>query len=246
MRNEMGFRKCLESNGIKLRWNFENRVSYLESCNYYINYYEKIYGADLPKNKNADILEIGCSYGWFLYYLKKKEFSNHFGIDLDETKINLLKKFGIANVENKDAFEYLENHRNCFDLIVVTFVLEHISKEKIFLFLKLIHDALRENGKIIVTVPNMESPFNLRLRYLDFTHEMGFTVNSLLHVMYYSNYDDLTVRDMELITLDECKTERYLKRVECINEIFLDLKCSPPLFFGMGLICVGIKGKEDQ
>lgn len=246
MRDERGFRKCLESNGIKLRWNFEKKKSYLESCNYYLNYYDKIYGADLPKDKCANILEIGCSYGWFLYYLKKKEYSNHFGIDFDETKINIIKKNGIPNVEKIDAFEYLENHGDSFDLIVVTFVLEHISKEKIFPFLKLIHTGLKENGKIIVTVPNMESPFNLRLRYLDFTHEMGFTVNSLLHVLYYSNYNDLKVRDMELITLDESKTEKYLKCVESIKNIFSDLKTTPPIFFGSGLICVGIKGRGDQ
>jgi len=71
-RSEIGFRKCLEQNGIKLRWNLENRISYIESCEYYLDYYDIQYGKDMPGNKNSNILEIGCGFGWFLYYLEKK------------------------------------------------------------------------------------------------------------------------------------------------------------------------------
>lgn len=240
-RNEIGFRKCLEENRIKLRWDLENKESYLESCEYYVEYYDHSYGEYLPKNKDASILEIGCSFGWFLYYLDKKGYKKIFGIDLDPEKIAYVNRFGIKKAKNIDAFDFLKDKKDRYDLIAVTYVLEHIPKSKIFKFLNLIYESLRKGGRIVVTVPNMESPLNLRLRYLDFTHELSFTVNSLLHVLYYSNFDDLRIKDTFIIPKEKERKKRCLEAVNFLEKLYNDLGVRPPAFFGEGLICVGIK-----
>jgi len=41
---------------------------------------------------------------------------------------------------------------------------------------------------MILRVPNLSNPFNLRTRYVDFTHEIGFTVESLSQVLRCTDF----------------------------------------------------------
>jgi SAM-dependent methyltransferase len=241
-RSEIGFRKYLEENGVKLRWDFENKESYLKSCEYYVEYYDKLYGEYISPDKDSNILEIGCSFGWFLYYLNKKGCKNTFGIDSDPEKIDYINRFGVCKAKNVDAFDFLKDKNDCYDLVVATYVLEHIPRHRIFKFLNLIYESLKKEGRIIVTVPNMESMLNLRIRYLDFTHELSFTVSSLLYVLYHSNFDDLKIRDTFITPRNEKRKRKYLEAVDFIKTLYNDLGVRPPLFFGEGLMCVGTKG----
>ena len=240
-RSEIGFRKCLEKNGIPLRWDFEDRESYRESCKHYTQYYHDLYGEYIPPCRDSTILEIGCSFGWFLHYLDERGYPNILGIDSDSEKIDIIKKFGVNKAENIDAFVFLKDKKEYYDLVVVTYVLEHIPKDKIFEFLNLIYESLKKGGKIIVTVPNMESPLNLRIRYLDFTHELSFTVNSLLYVLYYSNFDDLKIQDTSFVAEDDERKKKYSDAIQGVKNLYNDLGIRPPLFFGEGLLCVGTK-----
>lgn len=239
-RNEVGFRRCLEQSGINLRWNLENKKSYLKSCEYYIDFYEHLYGREMPKDKGAKILEVGCGFGWFVYYMDRKKYRNIFGIDTDASKINLIKRFGINKVEKADVFDFLRNKRN-YDLIILTCVLEHIPKKKVFEILSLVNKSLKKGGKIVITVPNMESPLNLRMRYLDFTHESGFTVNALLHALYYSGFGRLRVRDQFIMPKNTAKKKRYIKAVNFVKKLYDDLCVRAPLFFAEHIICSGMK-----
>jgi len=155
------------------------------------------------------------------------------GIDSNTDKLKIINKFGIAKTKNIDAFVFLKDIRRHYDVIMLTCILEHIPKNKMFTFMRLIHKCLNKGGKVIVTVPNMESPLNLRIRYLDFTHESGFTVNSLLHLLYFSNFDNLKIRDQ--------LTKKQPKAVQHIKKLYDALGLRPPLFFAENLIGVGIK-----
>ena len=240
-RNEIGFRKCLEESGIKLRWEMEKKESYLESCKYYLDFYEKLYSEYLPKDKNADILEIGCGFGWFLYYLDKKNYKNITGIDFDFHKLDIVKRFGIKKVEKADAFDFLRNKKKPYDLIILTCVLEHISRDKLHDFLTLIYKNLKKGGKIVVTVPNMEFPLNLRMRYIDFTHQSGFTVNSLLHVLYYANFNNLRLKEQFVLPEGKVKRKRYEESVKFVKELYNGLCIRPPLFYAEHFICSATK-----
>jgi len=242
--DELGFRKCLEKNGIKLRWNFESKGSYLESCRHYLDYYEKLYGEYMPKNKKANILEIGCGWGWFLYYMDNKGYKNILGVDPDAHRLSVINKFGIHKTRKIDAFAFLKNKKNFYDLIVSVYILEHVPKKKVFEFLRLAYRALKKGGRIIVAVPNMESPLNLRSRYMDFTHETGFTVNSLLHVLYYSNFDGLKVKEEFMMPKAAEKKKKYKGAVKSLKGIYDDLCVRAPFFFAETLIASGVKNKS--
>jgi predicted SAM-dependent methyltransferase len=82
-----------------------------------------------------------------------------------------------------DAESHLEAHIETYDLIILKAVLEHVSKEKILPFLTTIRNALKTNGMILIDVPNMDWLMAQHERYMDFTHEVGFTRESLAQVM---------------------------------------------------------------
>lgn len=141
--------------------------------------YKKIFPISL--DKNAKILDIGCGYGYFLYFLKNERYTNFLGIDLSKTELSFCKSF-TENVKLADAFEFLKENKN-YDLIVVNHMLEHLKKEDLMVFLKLVKESLKEGGELFIQVPNISNPYSLHSRYIDLTHEIGFTENSLKEVL---------------------------------------------------------------
>jgi len=151
------------------------------------------YGNYLPADKDAPMLDIGCGTGHFLYYLKKKGYTNFLGIDISESQVKFCRDNITTNVEVADAFEFLANKINDYSVISANDVIEHTPKEKVISFLKLTYQALTSNGILLLKLPNMSNPFALDSRYRDFTHECGFTEKSIYQVLYMSGFRDIQI-----------------------------------------------------
>lgn len=151
------------------------------------------YGNFLPADKSAPIIDIGCGTGHFLYYLKKKGYTNFLGIDISVGQVEFCRDNITQNVEIADAFEFLADKINAYSAISANDVIEHIPKEKVILFLKLIYQALVPNGVLLLKLPNMSNPFAVDLRYRDFTHECGFTEKSTYQVLYVAGFRDIRI-----------------------------------------------------
>lgn len=82
-----------------------------------------------------------------------------------------------------DAFEYLNKNVNSFEVIYCRAVMEHIAKDRVFDFLNLVNNSLTKGGIALIEVPNMDWIWASHERYMDFTHEIGFTKESLRQVM---------------------------------------------------------------
>lgn len=155
--------------------------------------YDRIYSRFLPEPKDIRILDVGCGTGMFLYYLKRYGYKNYYGIDISEENI----KFVLENVTNKceckDIFEFLRDKENCFDVLVMNEVLEHIPKEETLTFTESAYKSLKADGQLFVMVPNMENPITVYTRWHDFTHSTGFTNNSLKMVLRLSGFKVIDV-----------------------------------------------------
>lgn len=151
----------------------------------HFEFYNINYGKFLPENKNANILDIGCGAGHFLYFLKKKGYKNILGIDISPEQVAFCKEKNISEeIELADAFEFLKNKINYYDAIISNDVIEHIPKDKIIDFLILINNALKSKGLFFARTPNLGHPLAIYSRYKDFTHEIGFTDKSLYQVLW--------------------------------------------------------------
>lgn len=72
--------------------------------------------------------------------------------------------------------------------------LEHIEKKSIINILKLCHQALIINGKLIIIVPNQANPLSIGVCYSDFTHEVGFTLLSLFQVLKIVGFQKILIQ----------------------------------------------------
>ena len=154
--------------------------------------YEANYGRFLPQDKNSKILDIGCGTGFFLYYLKEKRYKNFYGIDISKDQIDYCRQKITKNVVHADAFEFLRDKIEEYDVIVMNDLLEHIPEEKLIEFLsKLVYKALRPRGIVTIKTPNMANPFGLISRYCDLTHKTGFTESSLYQLLKVCGFKEI-------------------------------------------------------
>lgn len=173
-----------------------------ESLKWFDQYYKVAYKSILKEylsERNPKILEIGCNRGFLLSSLYQDGFTNIYGIDLSNDDLEIARKIvPQANLSCINAFEYLNKHNDFFDLIILKAVLEHIEKESILKLMNLINKSLKYNGLVIIDVPNMDWLFASHERYMDFTHEVGFTEQSLGQIMR-NIFSDVDIRAVDSI-----------------------------------------------
>ncbi|MBI5640904.1 MAG: class I SAM-dependent methyltransferase [Nitrospirae bacterium] len=101
-------------------------------------------------DRDSAIVEIGCSGGPLISYLRGKGFSNIRGIDISERSISLCRERGIESVRVADGQEtgFGDNE---FDIVIASDVLEHIEDED--RAIKEWCQILKSGGKLIVFVP---------------------------------------------------------------------------------------------
>ena len=173
-------------------------------------YYRKhIMGYD---RTSTTILEIGCNKGYLLYVLKHWGFEKIYGIDLSKDDLEKAKKIvPMAHFSCEDAFTYLHCKDVKFDIVILKAVLEHIQKENILSLLEMVRDNMAQNGTVIIDVPNMDWLFAQHERYMDFTHEVGFTRESLAQVMR-SVFPDVKIYSADNIIFTSL-IQNYLKKI---------------------------------
>ena len=78
-------------------------------------------------------------------------------------------------VELADVFQYLPNHEKEFDAITLIDVAEHFNKNDLFRLLKIINNALRQDGVLIVHTINGFSPFSQPYFFGNSTHQQIYS-----------------------------------------------------------------------
>lgn len=103
------------------------------------------------------VLDIGCGTGRYLKILQSAGFKTD-GIDSSEAATEMTKKIlgDASNILLTDMFEF-EIPKDRYDLIISISTIHHGVKQHIQELINRIHDALADNGKIFITVPDFES-----------------------------------------------------------------------------------------
>ncbi|MBW2973140.1 methyltransferase domain-containing protein [Candidatus Woesearchaeota archaeon] len=98
------------------------------------------------------LLDVGCGEGHYFSLYKKRNLAFK-GIDIDPSMLVNLKKYSVTCAD----VQKLPFNSSAFDTIVCIDVLEHVKKDK-----KAIAEicrVLKNNGKLIFSVPNKKYPF---------------------------------------------------------------------------------------
>ena len=148
----------------------------------------------LPDNKKAFILDAGCGYGKLLQVLSTKGYSNVYGVDISPEQVEVAKQSGVG-ASRGDVIDYLESHKNTYDLITGIDIIEHFDKQEVLLFLDACFMALRSGGRLILQTPNAASPWGMMYRYGDFTHETSFTPELLKNLLVMHGFSNIEYRE---------------------------------------------------
>ena len=203
----------------------------------------------LPENTKSQILEIGCGEGYYLRYLINFNYANVVGIDNDPGAVKRCAEKEINNVFCEDACEYLiKITDNYFDAIIMNNVIEHFNKAELVMMLNLIHTKLKSGGVLIAKTGNIENPFNLGLFLRDFTHQIGFTKNSLRQVMLQCGFIKKNVLVLDIKYCSQSKIKTVVKQCTFLlatTAIKIFAKCMSMRIDSLSklIVCIAIKEK---
>jgi 2-polyprenyl-3-methyl-5-hydroxy-6-metoxy-1,4-benzoquinol methylase len=164
-------------------------------------YYEWYTRGWLPEDRDTPILDIACGSGQFLYFLRKKGYTNIRGIDLDHAQVEIGQALGLDVVE-ASAFDHLDRSRGGYGLIAMLDIIEHFTREELFPLMEIVVRSLRPGGRLIASVPNAESPTGLGCYFADITHEMSFTPGSFEEMLFCHRLKLAELRDPWPVPLD--------------------------------------------
>ena len=154
----------------------------------------KTVGPFLPRNRNADILDIGCGYGTLVAFLHEIGYVNARGIDGSPEMVRAAARMGIGAVNEADIFDHLETAAGAYDMIIALDVIEHFQKDELLRLLEVIHQALRPNGTFLLQTPNGLSHYGRWYGVFDFTHEIILDAESTRQCLNVAGFEEVAVR----------------------------------------------------
>lgn len=140
----------------------------------------------LPESRDAAMLEVGPGYGQLLEALREGlGYRNAVAVDLSHEVVdfcNGLMPGSTAYADDTVAF--LRANERRFERVFVLHVLEHVPKPAVGELVAALRGALKPGGRLVVELPNMACLFTGGyLRHADFTHEAGYTEQSLRQLL---------------------------------------------------------------
>lgn len=186
----------------------------LEEYEFYRSMFIINYKKFLPSNKTSTFLDIGCGTGLFTFFLEKEGYQNYTGIDISSEQLEQAKKVCKGKLFHYDLFDFLNENIELYDFVVMRHVLEHFKKDEIFHILKRVNSIMAKEGTLLIEVPNAGSPiFGSYFRYSDFTHEIGFTLESLEDILLANEFNIIYSGPVEVRNPFKRFTFRLLNKI---------------------------------
>ena len=161
-------------------------------------YYRGNYVKYLPTDKSSEVLVVSCGPGYLVALLNELGFQNVLGIDSDAEKITHAQKREL-NCRVEQAFPFLDQGDDEFDLIVCEQELNHLTTQEMLDFLELCWQRLRPKGKLIVYGLNGANPITgSEALAQNVDHFSTFTEYSLRQVLELANFTNIRVVPLNL------------------------------------------------
>lgn len=138
----------------------------------HIAQYDREFERLTSSTPSMSVLEIGCGSGNFLRYLRHKGHAEIVGIDMDEHLADVLSDIDGVDIHLDDVANVLKSKLNgrTFDRIVLLDVLEHIEMADLQSLMVMLHQFIAPQGRVLIRVPNVESPWGLKMHFGTFDH----------------------------------------------------------------------------
>lgn len=134
--------------------------------------------------KDTYILDIGCAFGGLLNELKKTGYQNLYGLEPSRKNGEYaMKEYGIPVYEGTLGDVIPGHNEKKFDLVILSAVLEHLTDVR--KSVEMCQSYLKEDGKLLVTVPDVDLFASHEDLYQEFSaeHINYFDLRSLSRMM---------------------------------------------------------------
>lgn len=178
--------------------------------------------------ENAYILDVGCAFGGLLNEFKKVGYQNLYGVEPSKSNCDYaVKEYGINVYEGNLGDDIPELHNIKFDLLILSGVLEHLVDVR--KSVELCHSYLKENGKLLVIVPDAGMFVQHEDLYQEFSmeHINYFDIDSLSKLMKSVSVEG---RHFRLVSSERNKKNRGMASLwERMPDNMIDLNFSESL-----------------
>jgi SAM-dependent methyltransferase len=147
----------------------------------HVRWYDREFWIPARCTPDTAVLELGSGTGEFLSYLKRKGVTRLQGVEQDANAVAVMEAGLADHVFVGDIWDFLdaEPTGGPFGCVVLLDVLEHFSAGDGVRLLQKIKAVLAPQGRVVIRVPNMGSPWGGIHQFADLTHKTAFTPNSL-------------------------------------------------------------------
>jgi SAM-dependent methyltransferase len=161
-------------------------------------YYRANYLPHLPANRGTRILVLSCGPGYLVNLLKQTGYDQVTGVDSDPEKVAYARKRGLP-CETAEAFPFLEQNRELFDVIIPEQELNHLTLDEQVEFLGLCRRNLKPGGLLMVYGLNGANPLvgSENLAH-NIDHFNTFTDYSLKQILQLGGFEDIRVMPLKL------------------------------------------------
>lgn len=174
--------------------------------------YDREFAALTGATPGQSVLEIGCGTGLFLRYLEARGYREIVGLDMDKGLAAALGDLKTAEVHLDDVTQVLDGKLagRTFDHIVLLDVAEHLQMDVLVALMERLKGHMSPVGTLTVRVPNIESPWGLKMFFGSFDHVTPLGPGRLKELGMLTGWDCQGVYAQEPLRLDRRIKERLL------------------------------------
>ena len=183
-----------------------------------LHVWERIVKSWLPTKSSAQIVELACGHGSFLWWLRQRGYAQSVGVDSSAEQLAFARQTG-ASVIQADAITWLAGQPEAsLDTIVGIDFIEHIAKDDLMALLKQSVRVLKPGGRLLLRYPNGDSPLVGMNLFNDITHVWTYTSNCLdtLARMHgftrtvFADESEQAIRDHRWIKVPLCRLSKVV------------------------------------
>ena len=164
-----------------------------------------------PEDKDTRVLDLGCGYGNWLYWLKQAGYRNLEGVDCSPEQVQAAHSIGLDCVVQGDIKVHLADRKPESCEVVLAFdVLEHFGKEEALQFADEVFRVLTPGGRLILHLPNGAGFLSGSIVYGDFTHEFIVTKRSLGQLLRCAGFSQIRAYEDSPLVHGPISTGRLL------------------------------------
>lgn len=172
---------------------------------------------------SGDVLDVGCSAGILLNFLKQEGF-DVFGIEPNQKAYLMAKKILSQKIHHGTLASFIKQNKKQYDVVIYNHVLEHIvdvNKE-----FTLIKKVIKKKGILVVGTPNFDNfIFFLRKKFWESLmpkeHRWHFSKKNLISLLQKNNFSILAISFSDDKRIDYPFLKRvYFRLLSLINQIF--------------------------